>query len=182
MPSSLEAIPARRPGSQYTREQIAEAAAHYVVMGNAARVAEQVGIPVRTVVDWTNEDWWEPLSASIRRDKADELDCALTGLIHSAVAAAQDRITNGELKPMRKKDENGNEIIELARVPVSARDAMLAGAIAYDKRQIGRNLPTSITEPAGERLKLLREQLAQVSGRVIEGETVGGGDGQAAQS
>lgn len=168
MGQNLHALIPDRPGSQYTREQVQEAAAHYVVTGSAEKVAELTGIPRTTVLGWRKEDWWVELTASIRQDHADELDGALSGLIRSSVSAVQDRLDNGELKPHKVRGEDG-ERVDLIRVPVTLRDATLAYAVAFDKRQISRNLPTSISESGSDRLRALQDQLRQISGRTIEG-------------
>ncbi len=159
MSEALLLIPERRPGSQYTRQQILEAAVHYLVVGQARRVSALTGIPERTICEWRAKEWWEPLTAAIRHDKAEELDAALTDLVHRAVDAAQDRIDGGDYK--LRPDGT------LARVPLGARDAAVVAAIAIDKRQILRNQPTVINESTADRLQLLREQLAALSGRTM---------------
>ena len=168
MGRNLHALIPDRQGSQYTREQVQEAAAHYVVTGSVKKVAELTGIPRQTVSAWRQQDWWEALSSAIRHDHQDELDGALSGLIRSSVAAVQDRLDNGELKSLKVKGEDG-ERVELVRVPVTLRDATLAYAVAFDKRQISRNLPTSISESGSDRLRALQDQLRQISGRTIDG-------------
>ena len=171
MGQNLHALIPDRPGSQYSREQVQEAAAHYVVTGSVAKVQELTGYPRQTIVDWSRTDWWDSLTVAIRAEKSDELDGALSGLIHAATAAAADRIEHGD----HVIDRDG----QLRRVPVKARDAMLVAAVAFDKRQISRNLPTSISESGSDRLRALQEQLRAISGRTIEGSSVrveGGGD------
>ena len=158
----LALIPERRQGSQYTREQILDAATRWAFSGNARRLAEEQGIPPRTLQEWTQAEWWDALVAQIRADQSQELDGMLSGVLHSAVAAVADRLEHGE----QVLDKDG----QIKRVPVKARDAMLIGAISFDKRQIARSLPTSITDSKGGALGVLRDQLAQVSGRVINGE------------
>lgn len=155
---------ARTRRGKYSREQILEAATRWLVTGSRMHVEEKMGIPHQTLDNWRKTDWWEPLVEAIRADKSEELDAALTGVIHRAVGEVADRLEGGEYR--RGKDDDGKEA--LVRVPVSARDAMMIGAIAWDKRQIGRSLPTSITESTGDRLKLLQAQLAAVSGRIID--------------
>ncbi len=168
MARNLHALIPDRQGSQYTREQVQEAAAHYVVTGSVEKVAELTGIPRQTVSAWRQQDWWEAVTCAIRQDHADELDGALSGLIRSSVAAVQDRLDNGEVKPHKVRGKDG-ERIDLIRVPVTLRDATLAYAVAFDKRQISRNLPTSISESGSDRLRALQDQLRAISGRTIEG-------------
>ena len=157
--SARDIVPTGRHSS-HAPDKVVEVAAHYVVLGSLAKAADTAGVPPRTVHDWAHAPWWQELVEQIRADKSEELDALLTGLVHDAVGAAQDRIANGD----HKLRSDGS----IVRVPVSARDAMLTGAIAYDKRQIGRNLPTSITESTTDRLRLLMEQMRTVSGRTIE--------------
>lgn len=149
--------------SKYPVSKVLEVAANFVVLGKADKAGALSGVPARTAQSWTTQPWWPDLIHQIREDKAEELDAMLTGLVHSAVETAQDRVSNGDYK-LRP---DGTTV----RVPVSARDAMLTGAIAYDKRQIGRNLPTSITQDATERLRLLMDQMRTVSGRTIDQST-----------
>lgn len=158
----LALIPERRPGSQYTREQILAAATEWAISGNAERVAAKHGMPPRTLQDWCRQEWWDALVAAIRADQSQALDGMLSGVLHGAVAAVADRLEHGECV----LDKDG----QTRRVPVKARDAMLIAAISFDKRQIARSLPTSITDTKGGKLGMLRDQLAQVSGRTIEGE------------
>src|SRR3990167_4373077 len=164
MKSWLEVIPPRQ-GGRYTREQIAEAAAHYVVLGSAEAVERITGIAHQRISYWRKEAWWDDLVARIRDDKRDELDAQLTGVVHQAVSAVADRLNDGDWVVNQG---------ELRRIPVKMRDAMLVAAIAFDKRQISRNLPTSISETGSERLRELQAQLRAVSGRTIEGERVDG--------
>lgn len=145
---------------KHSREKILECAAHWVVTGSLIAVERQTGVSRKTVNYWRKAEWWEPLIDAIRADKSDELDARLTGLIHRAADEVADRLEGGEYR----RDKND----EIVRVPVSARDAMMISAIAFDKRQINRNLPTSISENASDRLKMLQAQLAAVSGRVID--------------
>ena len=158
----LALIPERRPGSQYTREQILEAATKWAVSGKARRLAAELQIPQTTLQSWTQQEWWDDLIAQIRADQSQELDGMLSGVLHGAVAAVADRLEHGEYVLDREGQQH--------RVPVKARDAMLIAAISFDKRQIARSLPTSITDTKGGKLGMLRDQLAQVSGRTIEGE------------
>lgn len=170
MPNLYELIPDRN-GSQYTREQVREAAAHYVVSGSVSQVARLTGIPPSVLYDWRKTGWWVELTSAIREENSDELDGALSGLIHDAVAAARDRILHGDHKLLKMKGESGDKV-EIVRVPVSAKEAAITAAVAVDKRQLLRNLPTQITE-SGSGLRALQEQLKQLAGRTIEGERVG---------
>ena len=167
----LDLIPAGRQGSQYSREQIIQAATYYVTTGSATRAAAMSGVHDRTIYDWRNAEWWEPVCREIRAAKQDELDGALTDLIHKAVSAATERIESGDHRLVKRKTEAG-ETCELVRVPVSARDCAIVAAISADKRQIVRGQATEIIEHSSDKLTQLREQLRQLSGRTIEGAVI----------
>ena len=169
----LDLIPSRE-GSKYTRHDVLTAATVFAATGMAARAAELAGVPLRTLSDWRASEWWAPLTVSVRAAKQAELDGALTALIHSSIAAAQDRIASGDCRLVRRKDENGVDNHELVRVPVSARDAAIVAAVAADKRQIVRGEATEIVRHDSDRLSVLRDQMRTISGRVIEGESTPG--------
>ena len=168
----LDMIPAGRQGSQYSREQILDVATTLAVTGHSGQAARAANIPERTLYEWRQQDWWDPVIAAIRHAKQDELDGALTGLIHKAVSAASDRIENGDFRLFRRRGEDGQDVPELVRVPVSARDCAIVAAISADKRQIVRGQATEIIEHSSDKLTQLREQLRQLSGRTIEGAVV----------
>ena len=170
MAKDLYALIPDRNGAHYTREQVVKAASDYVVIGSVQEVARRNGISDRAIYDWRKTEWWVELTSCLREENSDELDGALSGLIQDAVAAARDRIQNGDHKLLKMKGESGDRV-ELVRVPVSAKDAAITAAVALDKRQLLRNLPTQITE-SGSGLRALQEQLRQLSGRTIEGKVL----------
>jgi len=171
--SIQDIIPNDRNSSRHTKEKIAEVVATYYVTGSGLETAKRTGVPDTTISDWRRTEWWEEATVVVRDEKSQELDSMLTGLIHKAVETSAERLENGDHKISR-----GKEGVEVVRVPVSARDAIMVGAIAYDKRQIGRALPTSITEDSG-RLATLMSQLKQIAAannaKTIEGEVVNPG-------
>lgn len=145
---------------KHPRDKIVEAVTRWIVTGNMHAVERQMKIPRQTMMSWKKMEWWDPLVDAIRAEKSEELDAILTGVIHKAVGEVAERLENGD-----SRIGKDNKVV---RVPVSARDAMMISAIAFDKRQINRNLPTSISESTGDRLKMLEAQLKSVSGRVID--------------
>ena len=168
MTDLYDLVPAR-PGSPHSTATMIAVATHYAICGSVREAAESAGLPVRTVAGWTNEAWWLPLLTEIRLRKQDELDAALSGLIHSAVEAARTRIAQGDCRLVKRKDADGNDVHELVNVPVSARDAAVVAAIAADKRQIVRGEATEIVRHDSTKLDQLREQMRTISGRTIDG-------------
>lgn len=157
-------------GSQYTDVQRREAVAQYVVLGNYTRVSEIVNISQNTIYGWGQTDWWADLYNKIQHEKKAELDAALTKTIHMAIDQVHDRVQHGDYVIDKQAKVSDKE--RFVRKPMNGRDLMTVGAIAYDKRQIGRNLPTSISQSVDSKaLKALQEKFeALARGEVIEGE------------
>ena len=127
-----------RRGSQYTADQMREAAANFVLTGNMAQVSRLTGIPQSTLCEWKkNNADWVALIEHIRNEKQDEIDAGYTRIIHQGIDVIEDRMANGDVVI----DKNN----EIARKPVSMKDAAWTTGVIFDKRQILRNQPTSIS-------------------------------------
>ena len=163
MNQSLTAI---NSTSQYTDEQRREAAAHYVLLGNAKKVSELTNIPRTTLSDWTRCEWWQELTVSIRQEKSDEIDASITNILDAASESLLDRIKDG--------DHVLNKDGEVIRLGMKGRDLATVFGITFDKRQIMRNLPTSIkAESTDTRLNQLAEKVRELqagASKVIEHE------------
>lgn len=150
----LSVIPCGRH-SNYTVEQIAQAALLYVTEGACTKVERLTGIPERTINDWTHQDWWPLLLDQARMAKQDEIDAGLQRIQDKAIQATVDRLENGDY--IMGKDG------QLMRKPVSARDAAIVTAVAFDKQRILRNLPTSISASSGEaKLDAMAKRLKEI--------------------
>ena len=124
-------------GSRYSDQQRREAVTQYLLLGNVEAVAKATHVPASTLRDWMTTAWWGTLSVEIRAEKGNELDGALTRIIHEATDQLMDRLKNGD--PVLIAGQ-------IKRKPVSARDLALIGAITFDKRALCRNQPTPSTE------------------------------------
>ena len=143
-------------GSQYSDEDRREAAAHYVLLGNAQKVSELTNIPHRTINDWRQKDWWVALTATIRLEKSDEIDASITRILDSSTEQLLDRIEHGDEVSV---DKEGN-VLKLA---MKGRDLATVFGITFDKRQIIRNLPTSIkAESTDSRLNSLADKVREL--------------------
>ena len=150
-------------GSKYTDEDRKAAVACYAIYGNFTKCSQITGIPIKTIHTWKHQaDWWEPEITRVRSEKSEELDALYTNAIHKAQEAILDRLESGDYV----LDKQG----ELQRKPISGKDLAMIGAIQFDKRQIMRNLPTSISANS-KQLEELAEQFKRLANtRVIEGE------------
>lgn len=157
---------APRTTSQYTDVDRREAMSHYVLLGNAKKVSELTNIPHRTIADWTKSEWGMELLAQIRIEKSDEIDASISTTLENASKQLLDRI------------EKGDEVLgkdgEKLRLGMKGRDLATVFGIMFDKRQIIRNLPTSIkAESTDSRLNQLADKVRELQAggsKVIEHE------------
>ena len=101
------------------------------------------------------QDWWQDLL----QEHAEEIEARVRAdfdrVIEKATAETIDRLEHGDVV----LGKNG----ELKRIPVKARDAMTIGAIAYDKRRISLNLPTSISSSGTKQVEELAKQFHKLA-------------------
>jgi len=85
-----------KQGSKYSDEDRRQVVAEYLITGNMKKVAKSTGIPHRTLNDWKKADWWDDVVATVRAEKAEELDANFTENCDIGVAK------NGELTKRRQ--------------------------------------------------------------------------------
>ncbi len=142
--------PLANQGSKYTDKIRREAIGLFVVTGSYKTTAKMLNIPHTTVCQWGKYEWWLNEIAQVRAEKQDELDAQVTNSINKAIKSVDDRLELGDTYIHPKTGE-------IAYKPVSCRDSATVLGILYDKRQIMRLLPTSITH-TGNDDKLLKLQ------------------------
>ena len=152
-------------GSRYTDIDRREAAVTYLVTGNLRATAKQTRVNERTLADWVKSDWWDDLLQTLHAEKGRELDCKMSQIIDRALDEVGDRLVNGDCKI----GKDGS----LVRVPIPAKDAAIIAAVMFDKRQIIRNLPTSITQSPDHLQRIAAKLLASASEKKtgVRGET-----------
>lgn len=150
---------------KYTPADKIAAATAWMVTGSVYKASAYCGIPHQTIATWRTKEWWQQLTSQVRKEKSDELDAMMTGVLHKAVDAVADRIENGDT--FVKKDGS------LAKIPMKGKDIASSLAMIFDKRALGRGDPTSRSEKVSTdtRLKQLKEQFEKFSNaKEINGE------------
>ena len=140
-------------GSKYSDTNRIEAALSYLVHNNIQKVANQTGIPRRTINKWASELWWEPLLTELCQQNEPEFQAGFKENIRLALSAVKDRLEHGETKLVKGKD--GEYIGK--KVPVGAKDSMVIAGISYDKWRLSRGDPTAITANVGGSSEELRK-------------------------
>jgi hypothetical protein len=141
-------------GSRYSDQQRREAVMLYVLHGNWRRVSELTHIPERTLNDWSTQSWFATMLAELRAEKGAEFDGALTRVLDEATKQLLDRLQHGDPYIV------GGEV---KRRPVAAKDLAIIAGVAFDKRQLYRNLPEAAPGPKVDSLRELAEYCAFVA-------------------
>jgi hypothetical protein len=150
------------PGSKYGEPERVMAATAYLVTGTYKKAAKVVSVPESTLRDWARHEWWGHLVEEVRSEKESEFQAGFSRIVEKAIRETEDRLDQGEVKLVKTKDG-----YEERRVPVSAKDAQMISAIAYDKLRLSLNLPTSIKQTSREGgLKAALEMFEKISEEV----------------
>ncbi len=141
-------------GCRYSIEQRLAVLGTYASTGNMKKTAREIGIPEATIIYWRDKSpWWQAHITRIRAENNDLVDAKLSEIIHKANNEQLERIDSG--------DEIMGKDGDMVRRKISGRDLATIGAIAFDKRQILRNQPTSITQAGVGALDALAEKMLQ---------------------
>lgn len=131
------AITGTKTNWAYEKKQ--EALRHFMSCGNKTQTAMELRIPYKTILLWSNQDWWKNGIKDLRNENIDRTDAKLTALIDEALVGIEDRMTKGETV---YDPRTGKERI----VPVKIRDLNTVFTTLLDKRQLLRKEPTKIVE------------------------------------
>jgi hypothetical protein len=129
----------------YSESEKKQAATAYVMTGSTVKAGALADIPGRTIRGWTTRDWWAPLVDMVRLEKQDEMDAKITGIMDKALDGISQKLSENEA--MQK--------VALSQLAVSF-------GIMFDKRQILRNAPTSISAKNTD-LKALAQEFAALA-------------------
>lgn len=126
----------------YSQTEREAAVAAYVCKGTFTGAERITGIPAATLRAWKHRDpaWWEEVTERIRRDYAAEHEAIIRDTMFVSLEQLNDRVQNGD--PVLDKEGN------LIRVPVKARDLVIAAGTMFDKLRVILGQPTSYSAKA----------------------------------
>jgi len=134
------------PRSTYTPEQKIAAVMAFVLTGTSFQAERLCGVSADKIRCWKQSDWWDEAAEACRREKQEELDGVMTNIIHTAIEKVSDRIALGEIiyvDGIPMPDESTED--GFAHKPLSLRELTVTLGILYDKRNLIRGDPTSIS-------------------------------------
>ncbi|VAW77777.1 hypothetical protein MNBD_GAMMA12-3923 [hydrothermal vent metagenome] len=124
----------------------------FAELGSYREVSEMLEIPNHTIRCWSRtQDWWVSILTSVQKNVNDELDVRFSKIIGKSTQKVLDNLENGEEISFRG---------EIHKKQISAKDAAVVTAIMFDKRQLLRAQPTSISkQTSDERLNALADKM-----------------------
>ena len=126
-----------------TRYKVATALA---TSGNSKAASAQTRVPASTIRHWAqNDEDFILMMQEVRSEFGERIKGGLAEIVDEANLQALDRVKNGDFVLTKSG--------ELVRKPMSGRDVITTGAIAFDKLRLLENQPTEIVthEDAEER-------------------------------
>lgn len=138
-------------GSKYPPEQKLFVVTAWVMTGSLKEAARLTGTHLDVVQTWKKRAlWWDDAVIEVKRRKQEELDGALSELVHGSVAMLRERIETGN--PYLRA--NG----EIHWVPLTTRDILFMLTQTFEKRALIRGDPTSRTERTSSDARLEKLQ------------------------
>ena len=155
-----------REWSETKRIEVATAHA----MGLKATMIEvATGVPAQTIRHWRMQDWFKDLVSEMQREEDIEVDAKFTKILNRALDSVVDRLENGDFMYDPKKQR-------FVRRPIYIKDAARVADLVFDKRNLLRGKPTTITakqEQLTDRLsKIALEFERFVNAKEVKGEVI----------
>ena len=145
-----------------TRYKVATA---LVTSGNSKAASAQTHVPASTIRHWAqNDEDLILMMQEVRSEFGERIKGSLAEIVDEASRQALDRVRNGDFVLTKSG--------ELVRKPMSGRDVITTGAIAFDKLRLLENQPTEIVthEDADERQNRLQKSLEAIGDAIQRGD------------
>lgn len=146
------------PG-QWPESKKIELVTTYLATGSLLMASGICKVPYTTCKHWKKQPWFKDMIANIRSEEKMELDAKVSKIVNKTLDVIVDRLDGGDYILDSKSGT-------VKRVPVKMRDAKSVMTDLFDKRQLLRNEPTSITESqtVDKRLEMLAERFEKFVG------------------
>lgn len=159
-------------GNAWSEKKRIEVATAHAMGLTAPLIEAATGVPAQTIRHWRMADWFRDLVDEIRREDDNTVDAKLTNIVSKSMDVIIDRLENGDFM-FNSADQT------FVRKPLAARDVSRIADTMFDKRNLLRGKPTSISgkqEQISDRLlKLANEFERFVAAKTIDGEVINGG-------
>ena len=125
-------------GNSWSEAKRVEVATAHMMGLKAPMIEVATGVPCQTVRHWRMSDWFKDLVSELQREDDIEVDAKLTKLVGKSLDAVVDRLENGDFMYDPKSGS-------FKRRPLYVKDITRVADIMFDKRNLLRGKPTSIS-------------------------------------
>ena len=143
--------------SVHTPDARRHAAIAWVITGTSTEAGRVTGIPHRTIQEWTQKEWWQPLVATARAEHNEQIDARFTAILDKATQVLDRKLDSAMANP---------------DAVASIKELAVVAAVIYDKRALMRGDPTSRQERvnSSDKLQALKAQFRQIREGSTDGE------------
>ena len=155
-------------GNAWPEKKRIEVATAHVMGLTGPQITVATGVPANTVRQWRMQEWFKDLVEEIQREDDYQADAKLTKIVSKSLDTIVDRLENGDFTYDYKEKQ-------FVRKPLSTRDVVKMADIMFDKRNLLRGKPTTISgkEQVGDRLLKLAEEFARFAqAKTIQAEVI----------
>lgn len=147
-----------RKGYHWSDSQKIEAITTYLALGNVALSSRVLKIPEVTLRSWKNSTWWKEMESELRTEENLQMSSRLQKIIESTLAAAEDRIANGDFI-------YDNRSGQLVRKPVPLRDVHKVSMDMMNRRDdLISQRPANVDMASiDDRLKKLAQKFEEIA-------------------
>ena len=139
-------------GNAYPEKKRIEVATAHAMGLSSTMIAAATGVKAQTVRVWRMQDWFKDLVEEIRREDDNTVDAKLTNLVTKSLDVITDRLERGDFMYDYKTKE-------WTRKPLSAQVVNKIADTMFDKRNLLRGKPTSISG----KQELITDRLAKLA-------------------
>ena len=125
-------------GNAYPEKKRIEVATAHAMGLSSTMISAATGVQAQTVRFWRMQDWFKDLVEEIRREDDNTVDAKLTNLVSKSLDVITDRLENGDFMFDQKSGS-------FVRKPISAQVVNKIADTMFDKRNLLRGKPTSIS-------------------------------------
>ena len=139
-------------GNAYPEKKRIEVAAAHAMGLSSTMISAATGVKAQTVRVWRMQDWFKDLVEEIRREDDNTVDAKLTNLVAKSLDVITDRLERGDFMYNQKTGE-------FVRKPLNAQTVNKIADTMFDKRNLLRGKPTSISG----KQELITDRLAKLA-------------------
>lgn len=139
-------------GNAYPEKKRIEVATAHAMGLSSTMISAATGVKAQTVRVWRMQDWFKDLVEEIRREDDNTVDAKLTNLVTKSLDVITDRLERGDFMYNQKTGE-------FVRKPLNAQTVNKIADTMFDKRNLLRGKPTSISG----KQELITDRLAKLA-------------------